>query len=103
MAAGTFTPATFSFLRELRKNNDREWFATNKQRYECDGDASVRFIAEFAPAAGEDRPAARGRRPSCGWVDVPHLPRYPFLPRQDALQDPRRRSLLPREREEGAE
>lgn len=24
----------FTFLRELKKNNDREWFATNKQRYE---------------------------------------------------------------------
>jgi uncharacterized protein (TIGR02453 family) len=28
-----FTPALFNFLRDLAANNDREWFAANKQRY----------------------------------------------------------------------
>ena len=45
-----FTPATLRFLRELRENNDREWFVENKQRYERDvRDAGVRFIVDFAP------------------------------------------------------
>lgn len=29
-----FTPALFQFLRELKANNTREWFAANKARYE---------------------------------------------------------------------
>ena len=45
-----FTPATLKFLRELRENNDREWFAENKTRYERDvRDPAMRFIADFAP------------------------------------------------------
>ena len=45
-----FTPATLKFLQELRENNDRDWFAENKQRYERDvRDAGMRFIADFAP------------------------------------------------------
>jgi uncharacterized protein (TIGR02453 family) len=30
-----FGPATFAFLRELDRNNDREWFDSNKDRYEA--------------------------------------------------------------------
>ena len=30
------SPKLFKFLRELRRNNDREWFAKNKSRYEDD-------------------------------------------------------------------
>ncbi|HEX6021345.1 MAG TPA: DUF2461 domain-containing protein [Solirubrobacter sp.] len=29
----SFTPELFAFLRELRENNDREWFTANKARY----------------------------------------------------------------------
>ena len=29
----SFTPALFSFLRDLAANNDREWFSANKSRY----------------------------------------------------------------------
>lgn len=57
MAASYFTPATFKFLRELRANNDREWFAANKKRYETDiRDASLRFIADFAPRLAKIAP-----------------------------------------------
>src|SRR5260221_1535648 len=50
MAASVFSPALFSFLRELRGNNDRDWFGANKPRYERDvRDASLRFIGDFAP------------------------------------------------------
>ena len=44
-----FTPALFTFLRELRENNNREWFRANKERYEADvRDPLLRFIADFA-------------------------------------------------------
>ncbi len=45
-----FTPALFKFLRELNKNNTREWFQANKDRYETDvRDPLLGFIADFAP------------------------------------------------------
>jgi len=45
-----FTPQSLAFLRELRENNDREWFAENKQRYERDvRDPALRFISDFGP------------------------------------------------------
>ena len=31
--APSFTPELFAFLRDLAANNDREWFAANKERY----------------------------------------------------------------------
>ncbi len=34
MAEVYFSPASFQFLRELARNNRREWFARNKSRYE---------------------------------------------------------------------
>lgn len=43
-----FTPALFSFLRDLKANNDRDWFAANKDRYERDLlEPSLAFIREF--------------------------------------------------------
>ncbi len=57
MAASAFSPALFSFLRELRENNDRDWFAANKPRYERDvRDPSLRFIAGFAPRLAKIAP-----------------------------------------------
>jgi uncharacterized protein (TIGR02453 family) len=34
MAEAYFSPASFRFLRELAKHNERDWFAANKPRYE---------------------------------------------------------------------
>ena len=34
MAEAHFTPATFKFLRELKRHNERAWFQANKHRYE---------------------------------------------------------------------
>jgi uncharacterized protein (TIGR02453 family) len=36
MANPSFTPATLSFLRALKRNNDREWFKARRERYERD-------------------------------------------------------------------
>ncbi len=45
-----FTPAFFGFLKDLAKNNDREWFAKNKGRYEESvQDPAVRFVADVGP------------------------------------------------------
>jgi uncharacterized protein (TIGR02453 family) len=48
--ARSFSTALFAFLRELRQNNDREWFKANKRRYEEDvQEPALAFIAEFGP------------------------------------------------------
>jgi uncharacterized protein (TIGR02453 family) len=45
-----FTPATFDFLRELKKNNNRDWFQKNKARYEAEvRDPALRFITDAGP------------------------------------------------------
>ena len=45
-----FSAKLFSFLRELRNNNDREWFAENKSRYEQDVLlAAMEFVTQMQP------------------------------------------------------
>ncbi len=45
-----FKPSFFKFLRDLRENNNREWFQANKNRYEDHvKDPSLRFISDFGP------------------------------------------------------
>lgn len=52
-----FTPESFAFLRELRENNNRDWFAANKQRYERDiRDPALRFISDFGPPLSKIAP-----------------------------------------------
>jgi uncharacterized protein (TIGR02453 family) len=44
------TPEVFAFLRELKKNNNREWFAENKTRYEQRVRGPIlQFISDFQP------------------------------------------------------
>ncbi len=48
--ASYFRPALFTFLKDLKANNEREWFHANKSRYEEHVKASsIRFISDFAP------------------------------------------------------
>jgi uncharacterized protein (DUF2461 family) len=50
----SISPALVQFMAELADNNNREWFAANKKRYERDvKEASLAFISEF----GEVLPA----------------------------------------------
>lgn len=43
-----FTPELFDFVRELRANNDRDWFQANKARYESAiVESSLAFISDF--------------------------------------------------------
>ena len=49
-----FEPRTLKFLRDLKANNNREWFAEHKPRYEKDVlDVALRFIQSMQePLAG---------------------------------------------------
>lgn len=45
-----FTTETFRFLKELAENNDRLWFAENKERYEAVvKEPALRLIQDFTP------------------------------------------------------
>jgi len=47
--SASFTPEIFTFLRQLKRNNDREWFARNKARYQQSVvDPALSFITAFA-------------------------------------------------------
>ncbi|HSJ34039.1 MAG TPA: TIGR02453 family protein [Acidimicrobiia bacterium] len=57
MSTRHFTPRLFSFLRDLAANNDREWFAAQRDRYEADVREPVRaFIRDVAPMLEELAP-----------------------------------------------
>jgi uncharacterized protein (TIGR02453 family) len=48
--AAFFRPELFEFLRQLKRHNNREWFAKNKQRYvEAVQDPALLFISSFDP------------------------------------------------------
>ena len=45
-----FGPELFSFLRQLKANNDRDWFKAHKERYEDDvRHPGLQFISDFGP------------------------------------------------------
>ena len=45
-----FQPELFDFLRQLKRHNNREWFAKNKLRYQTLAvEPAMRFITGFAP------------------------------------------------------
>ena len=45
-----FRPELFGFLRQLKRHNNRDWFAKNKPRYEeAVRDPALLFISSFAP------------------------------------------------------
>jgi uncharacterized protein (TIGR02453 family) len=53
-----FTPAFFDFLRDLKRHNDRDWFAANRDRYTNHVEAPMlQFIADFAPRLKAISPA----------------------------------------------
>lgn len=49
-AKQSFPPELFDFLRELRRNNRRDWFQANKERYEDHvRHPALQFISDFGP------------------------------------------------------
>jgi uncharacterized protein (TIGR02453 family) len=63
-----FGPELFEFLADLRENNDRKWFAANKNRYEQHLlEPALDFIEAFAPRLEKISPHFRADpRPSGG-------------------------------------
>ena len=63
-----FTPAVFEFLRDLRENNNRDWFTVNKDRYIDDiREPAQRFISDFGPRLSKISPHFRADpRPNGG-------------------------------------
>jgi uncharacterized protein (TIGR02453 family) len=50
MGEGLFTTDLFRFLEDLRKHNDRAWFAKNKERYlDSVQEPALEFVRSFAP------------------------------------------------------
>lgn len=48
---------TFRFLKDLKANNDRDWFTENKDRYENDlKNPALRLIEDFAPELAKISP-----------------------------------------------
>ena len=64
----SFGPGLFRFLADLRENNDREWFAANRDRYDNELlEPALAFIEDFAPLLEEISPHFRAdARPSGG-------------------------------------
>jgi uncharacterized protein (TIGR02453 family) len=63
-----FEPSLFAFLRDLAENNDRGWFAANKERYRQDvQEPMLAFISAFSRPLAELAPAfIADPRPSGG-------------------------------------
>lgn len=63
-----FRPSLFAFLRDLRANNNRQWFLANRTRYESAvRDPLLEFIADFGPRLrGISRRYAADPRPLGG-------------------------------------
>jgi uncharacterized protein (TIGR02453 family) len=50
MAEGLFTADLFGFLQDLRRHNDRAWFAKNKERYlDVVQEPALEFVRGFGP------------------------------------------------------
>jgi uncharacterized protein (TIGR02453 family) len=48
--ASYFTDETFTFLRDLKQNNSRDWFTENRHRYDAYvKEPAIRFIMDFDP------------------------------------------------------
>jgi uncharacterized protein (TIGR02453 family) len=57
MGEGLFTADLFGFLNDLKKHNDRAWFAKNKERYlDAVQEPALEFVRAFAPALGKISP-----------------------------------------------
>ncbi|MBT8396664.1 MAG: DUF2461 domain-containing protein [Gemmatimonadetes bacterium] len=57
---GHFSTRTFAFLRDLAKNNNREWFQDNKARYEKDlKEPALQFIQDFSSPLAKISPHFR--------------------------------------------
>jgi uncharacterized protein (TIGR02453 family) len=59
----TIHPSTLTFLKDLAKNNNREWFQENRKRYETTKGNVFEFATEFLEAAAEIDPTLADLEP----------------------------------------
>lgn len=66
--AASFSPELFRFLRGLAKNNSRDWFQANRERYETAlREPCLRFISDLGPRLqGISRRLVADARPTGG-------------------------------------
>jgi uncharacterized protein (DUF2461 family) len=77
----TLTKSFLSFFSDLEANNDREWFATQKERYETQVKHPFEaFVTELIGALSKE-----DKRLNIDPSNLPHLSRYPFFKGQDTL------------------
>ncbi len=51
------SPKAFKFLNDLKRNNNRDWFNANKDRFESDlREPALQFIRDFAPYLADISP-----------------------------------------------
>ncbi|WP_192820483.1 DUF2461 domain-containing protein [Rufibacter sp. LB8] len=55
--------ATLDFVRDLRLNNQREWFEQNRQRYEDARQDFIQFLTTLLEGAAAFEPALEGQQP----------------------------------------
>ncbi|MBA9076478.1 DUF2461 domain-containing protein [Rufibacter quisquiliarum] len=56
-------PTTLDFIRDLRLNNQREWFEKNRSRYEAARQDFISFLATLLEGAVSFEPALEGQQP----------------------------------------
>lgn len=60
MPESIITPKLFKFLRDLKRNNNREWFTENKSRYEQDvRDPAVELVRQLEKPLAKAAPMLR--------------------------------------------
>ena len=84
-----FRPDALKFLRNLARNNDREWFTPRKAVFEAElKEPMLAIIRKVNDGDGE---LCAGLCAAGGEVPLPHLSRHALQRRQKALQNARRR------------
>ncbi len=54
--------STLTFLSDLQKNNDRDWFGTHKNRYEAAREDYISFLNNLLAATADFEPIAAGQQ-----------------------------------------
>ena len=91
-----FDPSLLNFLDELAQNNEREWFAENKDRYEkLVREPALDFIVAMGPLLDKIAPQFEAVAQKDGRLADARVSRHTLRSRQDAVQDQRRHSVSP--------
>ena len=87
-ATAYFSPEAFTFLRQLKRHNDREWFAKNKTRYQASNCRACALIYQrLRPSSVRNQFVLCRRCATQPRLTVPYLSGHPLLCRQAAIQN----------------